>query len=325
MRILAIIFVALVISLALAIFNITVIVNGTSTSIPAIVENNTVFLSARPFLASLGASMAGLGVNKVSVKRCEKITTLDFVLRERQPFLDGVVSARALGFQASFNGTTLEIMGKPCEAASAPAQPVLSIGYDVNFTSTLEIKDDTGGYTSVIDGKGTLTSARAGETLLIKGEPGIPHDSTFTILAEGSIALKYSSISMTSDKCSIQGVDGSAYVMILLGKSASGKPLTVLGLDTGFADSGGRGVAPQEIVTCPGAKPVYLKVWHSVFNKAAQEYLGVVLAPNDQPRPSLLSIGLTLRDQSLYIGYPNGEAGKAVIRGLTTLQLTPHK
>lgn len=325
MRTLAILCTALLIGLALAISNITVVVNGTNSSIPAIVENNTVLVSARPFLASLGASMAGLAVNKVSVKLCEKITTLDFVLRERQPFLDGVVSARALGFQAAFNGTQLEITGKPCEAANTPAQPAPSIGYDVNFTSTLEIKDDTGGYTSVIDGKGTLTSARAGETLLIKGGDGIPHDSTFTILAEGSIALKYSSITMMPDKCAIRGVDGSAYIMVLLGKSASGKPLTVLGLDTGFAESGGRGVAPQEIVTCPDAKPVSLKVWHSAFNKAAQEYLGVVLAPNDQPRPILLSLALTLRDQSLYEAYPNGNAGKAVIRGLTTLQLTPHK
>ncbi len=312
-------------AVAVAMANITVIVNGTSASIPAIVENKTVLVSARPFLASLGASMAGLAVNKVSVKLCEKITTLDFVLRERQPFLDGVVSARALGFQATFNGTTLEITGKPCEAANTPAQPAPSIGYDVNFTSTLEIKDDTGGYTSVIDGKGTLTSARAGETLLIKGEPGIPHDSTFTILAEGSIPLKYSSISMMPDKCAIQGVDGSAYVMVLLGKSANGKPLRVLGLDTGFADAGGRGVAPQEIVTCPNAKPVTLKIWHSAFNKAAQEHLGVVLAPTDQPRPILLSLAFNLPDQSLYIGYPNGDAGKAVIRGLTTLHLTPHK
>lgn len=325
MRTLAILCTAFIIGLALAISNITVVVNGTNSSIPAIVENNTVLVSARPFLASLGASMVGLAVNKVSVKLCEKITPLDFVLRERQPFLDGVVSARALGFQATFNGTKLEITGKPCEAANTPAQPAPSIGYDVNFTSTLEIKDDTGGYTSVIDGNGTLTSARAGETLLIKGGDGVPHDSTFTILAEGSIALKYSSITMMPDKCAIQGVDGSAYVMVLLGKSASGKPLRVLGLDTGFAESGGRGVAPQEIVTCPKAKPVSLKVWHSAFNKAAQEYLGVVLAPNDQPRPILLSLALTLRDQSLYEAYPNGNAGKAVIRGLTTLQLRAHK
>ncbi len=36
---------------------------------------------------------------------------------------------------------------------------------------------------------------------------------------------------MISDKCAVQGVDGSACIMVLLGKSASGKPLTVFGLD----------------------------------------------------------------------------------------------
>ncbi len=308
---------------AFAATNITVLVNGSSSSIPAITENGTVLVAARPFLASLGGTLAGLAPNKVSVKLCGKITVLDFKVRERQPFLDGVLSAKALGFQAILNGAQLEITGTPCQTSSATSQPAPSIGYDVTFSSTLELKGDGGMITSVIDGRGTLDSARVGETFLLQGEPGIPHDSTLTILAEGLIPLKYSSLTMPHDnKCSISTLDGSAYMMLLLGKSTSGKPLKVLGIDTG--NGGGRGFAPQEIVSCPG-KSVGLKAWHSAFNYAAREYLGAVLAPGDQPRPMLLTLALTLADESIYQAYPNGEAGKGVIRGLSTLQLVAHK
>lgn len=308
---------------AFAATTITVIVNGKSSSIPAIIENNTVLVAARPFLVSLGGTLAGLSPNKVSVKLCDKITVLDFVVRERQPFLNGVLSAKALGFQAILNGTQLEITGTPCQTSSTPNQPAPSIGYDVTFSSTLELKGDAGMITAVIDGRGTLDSARVGETLLIQGEPGIPHDSTFTILAEGLIPLKYSSVTIVPNKCPITSLNGAAYVMLLLGKRTNGQPLKVLGIDTG--NGGGRGVAPQEIITCPGAKPVSLKTWHSAFNYAAKEYLGAVLAPSDQPRPMLLSLALTLGDESIYQAYPNSDAGSGVIRGLSTLQLVVHK
>ena len=297
--------------------------NGSTSSLEGFLDGNVLFVSPKGFLSALGASVVSIEPNLATVRSCEKIFKLPFVIRNRAPFLDGVLTATTLGFQASQNGLTLSVTGvvPDCKPAATTSKP--NTGYDVIFSSTLELKGDGGMITSVIDGHGTLDSARAGETLPIKGEPGIPHDSTFTILAEGLIPLKYSSVTFVTEKCSITGRDGSAYVMLLLGKRTNGMPIKVLGIDTG--NGGGRGVAPQEIVQCPLAKPVSLNVWHSAFNYAAKEYLGAVLAPGDQPRPMLLSLALTLFDESIYQAYPNSDAGSGVIRGLTTLQLVVHK
>ena len=297
--------------------------NGSTSSLEGFLDGNVLFVSPKGFLSALGASVVSIEPNLATVRSCEKIFKLPFVIRNRAPFLDGVLTATTLGFQASQNGLTLNVTGvvPDCKPAATTTKP--NTGYDVIFSSTLELKGDGGMITSVIDGHGTLDSARVGETFLMKGEPGVPHDSTLTILAEGLIPLKYSSLTMPHDnKCSISTLDGSAYVMLLLGKSTSGKPIKVLGIDTG--NGGGRGIAPQEFVNCPG-KSVGLKAWHSAFNYAAKEYLGAVLAPGDQPRPMLLTLALTLFDESIYQAYPNSDAGSGVIRGLTTLQLVVHK
>lgn len=305
---------------AFATDSITVVVNAKTSTMNGFVDRGSVFVSARTFLPALGASLTGLAPNQASVSLCGKVTVLPFVIRDREPFFEGVASARALGFQAAWDGTTLTVTGQAGNCGPSSAQQP-GIGYTVRFSSTLEISGDGGdaGYTYQLDGQAVLDSARAGEAHL-RGGSDIQTTPTYTILAEGRIPLRYCSVSIRPDKCAITGQDGFAYVMLLEAKLSKGGSVRVIAFDPGLP--GGQGSAPTETVSCPGARPVGLKGWFSAFSDSVKDGLGVIFAPQAGPRPALLLGGLPDLDPNtsaesveyhLSYGQPGLQVGKGRI------------
>jgi hypothetical protein len=90
---------------------VTLNLNGNASSLEGLLEKNILFVSPKGFLPALGASVLNIEPGTVTVRQCEKIFKLPFVLRNRAPFLDGVATATALGFRTSQNGLTLNVTG----------------------------------------------------------------------------------------------------------------------------------------------------------------------------------------------------------------------
>ncbi len=314
----------LVFGLGLAAGSVVVVVNGKTNTMPGFADRNTVFVSARAFLPALGASLVGLAPSKATVNLCGKSSVLGFEVRDGQPFMDGVLSAQALGFQASASGTTLTVTGDAGNCAPTNTAPP-GIGYNATFSSNMTLKDDGGGYTYRLQGHAVLTSARAGEAYLQGGD--LPVGAPFTILAEGRMELNYQSVTINPAKCPIVGQSGFAYLMLLQTTLPKGGTLRVIALDPGLP--GGRGLAPSETVQCPRA--VKLQGWYAAFTDSVKETLGVVIAPQDGPHPALLLNGLPeLTPGGEVVEYSVGgnaprQLGKATLTQDTRLKLEPIK
>ncbi len=318
---------ALALGLGLAAGSVAVVVNGTASTMPGFAAGNTIFVSARTFLPALGASVVRLSPNKASVKLCGKTTDLAFEVRDATPFMDGVLSARALGFQVSASGTTLTVTGDAgnCAPANPTAPP--GIGYNATFTSTMSLKDGGSGYTYYtyrLEGHAVLSEARAGETYLQGSD--LPVGAPFTILAEGRLDLSYESVTLSPPKCPIVGRNGFAYLMLLETTLPKGGKLRVIAFDPGLP--GGRGLAPSETVQCPRA--LGLQGWYSAFTNSVKGNLGVVIVSQDSPRPALLLNGLPELTPSATVEYSVGnnaplKIGKATLIQDTRLKLEPIK
>ncbi len=85
--------------------------NGSISSLEGFVDDNVLFVSPKGFLSALGASVINIEPNEVTVRLCERIFKLPFVMRDSAPYLNGVLTAKALGFQVSQTGLTLNITG----------------------------------------------------------------------------------------------------------------------------------------------------------------------------------------------------------------------
>jgi hypothetical protein len=85
--------------------------NGSVSSLNGFVDDNVVFVSPKDFLPALGANVLNIEPNAVTVRLCDKIFRLPFVIREAAPYLDGVMTAKTLGYQATQTGLMLNITG----------------------------------------------------------------------------------------------------------------------------------------------------------------------------------------------------------------------
>jgi hypothetical protein len=85
--------------------------NGNISSLNGFADDNVVFVSPKDFLPALGASVINIEPNAVTVRLCDKIFKLPFVIRESAPYLDGVLTAKTLGYQATQTGLTLNVTG----------------------------------------------------------------------------------------------------------------------------------------------------------------------------------------------------------------------
>jgi hypothetical protein len=85
--------------------------NGGLSSLQGFVDDNVLFVSPKGFLSVLGASVVNIEPNTVTVQLCEKIFRLPFVIRDGAPYLNGVLTATTLGYQANQTDLTLNITG----------------------------------------------------------------------------------------------------------------------------------------------------------------------------------------------------------------------
>jgi hypothetical protein len=95
--------------------------NGSVSSLNGFVDDNVVFVSPKDFLPTLGASVINIEPNAITVRLCDKIFRLPFVIREAAPYMDGVLTAKTLGYQASQTGLMLNITGTASDCK--PAAP----------------------------------------------------------------------------------------------------------------------------------------------------------------------------------------------------------
>ena len=86
-------------------------INGKTSSLEGFLDGGVLFVSPKDFLPVLGASVLNIEPNLVTVRVCDKVFKLSFVIRDNAPFLDGVLTATTLGFQAKPEGLTLAITG----------------------------------------------------------------------------------------------------------------------------------------------------------------------------------------------------------------------
>ena len=85
--------------------------NGKTSSLEGFLEGNVLFVSPKDFLTLLGTTVINVEPNLVTVRVCDKIFKLPFVIRGGAPFLDGVLTATTLGFQTKQDGLTLLVTG----------------------------------------------------------------------------------------------------------------------------------------------------------------------------------------------------------------------
>jgi hypothetical protein len=99
--------------------------NGKHSSLEGFVDNNVLFVSPKDFLPTLGASILKIEPNEVTVRLCAKIFKLPFVIRQAAPYLNGVLTATTLGYQASQTNLALNITGAipDCKPPALPSKP----------------------------------------------------------------------------------------------------------------------------------------------------------------------------------------------------------
>jgi hypothetical protein len=99
--------------------------NGKHTSLVGFVDNKVLFVSPKDFLPTLGANIIKIEPNEVTIRLCDKIFKMPFVTRDAKPYLDGVLTATTLGYQASQIDQMLNITGKipDCQPPTQPPKP----------------------------------------------------------------------------------------------------------------------------------------------------------------------------------------------------------
>ena len=95
--------------------------NGRHSSLAGFVDAKVLFVSPKDFLPTLGASIIKLEPFEVTVRLCDKIFKLPFVIRDSAPYLNGVLTATTLGYAASQTELSLNITGKVPDCQ--PPQP----------------------------------------------------------------------------------------------------------------------------------------------------------------------------------------------------------
>ena len=303
--------------------------NGKTSSIDGFLDNNVLFVSPKGFLSVLGASVLSIEPGTVTIRQCEKVVKLPFVIHNRAPFVNGVATATALGFQASQNGLILNVTGlvPDCKPA-ATTNP--GTGYKVTIDSSITLKGDGGGWKIQLRGSGLINNARSGAVELFNSD--VPTAGSYTILAEGFIPMQYASINWLSPKCSLTAVNGSQIFVMVLSASttqASGKIATnrVIAVDPGFVAEGGVAVPPSENLSCPPAPGLGTSLWYDTFSADLKANLGAALLQSS-PKPMLLFNDLipTLETISLRVGTPTAHPlGKASISTDTLFTFTPVK
>jgi hypothetical protein len=99
--------------------------NGGHSSLAGFVDDLVLFVSPKDFLTTLGASVVKIEPFEVTVRLCDKMFKLPFVTRDAQPYLNGVLTATTLGYQASQSESTLNITGviPDCKPPAPPPKP----------------------------------------------------------------------------------------------------------------------------------------------------------------------------------------------------------
>jgi hypothetical protein len=97
--------------------------NGNISSLEGFVDGNVLFVSPKDFLPALGASVIKVEPNEITVRVCERIFKLPFVIRASAPYLNGVLTATTLGYQASQTGLTLNVTGAIPDCKPPPPCP----------------------------------------------------------------------------------------------------------------------------------------------------------------------------------------------------------
>ncbi len=99
--------------------------NGRHSSLTGFVDDKILFISPKHFLVALGASVIKIEPNEATVRLCDKFFKLPFVTQDAQPYLNGVLTATTLGYQANQTGLTLNITGAipDCQPPVQPPKP----------------------------------------------------------------------------------------------------------------------------------------------------------------------------------------------------------
>ncbi len=85
--------------------------NGKHSSLEGFVDDTVLFVSPKDFLSTLGANIIKIEPNEATVRLCDKIFKLPFLVRDAKAYLNGVLTATTLGYQASQTELTLNITG----------------------------------------------------------------------------------------------------------------------------------------------------------------------------------------------------------------------
>jgi hypothetical protein len=99
--------------------------NGKHSSLAGFVDDKVLFVSPKDFLPTLGANIIKLEPFEVTVRLCDKIFKLPFVIRDSASYLNGVLTATTLGYQSSQTDLMLNITGAipDCKPPAQPAKP----------------------------------------------------------------------------------------------------------------------------------------------------------------------------------------------------------
>lgn len=99
--------------------------NGKHSSIAGFIDDKVLFVSPKDFLPFLGSSIIKIEPNEVTVRLCDKIFKLPFVVRDSVPYLNGVLTATSLGYKANQSDLMLNITGSipDCKPPAQPPKP----------------------------------------------------------------------------------------------------------------------------------------------------------------------------------------------------------
>jgi hypothetical protein len=99
--------------------------NGKHSSLTGFVDDKILFVSPKDFLPALSANVVKIEPNELTLRLCEKFFKLPFVVRDAAPYLNGVLTATTLGYQANQSDLMLNITGTipDCKPPAQPQKP----------------------------------------------------------------------------------------------------------------------------------------------------------------------------------------------------------
>lgn len=99
--------------------------NGRHSSLAGFVDDKVLFVSPKDFLLTLGASIIKIEPFEVTVRLCDKMFKLPFVVRDAKPYLNGVLTATTLGYQSNQSDLMLNVTGSipDCKPPAQPPKP----------------------------------------------------------------------------------------------------------------------------------------------------------------------------------------------------------